>query len=454
MIPAGVKNAVILGLGISGMAALRFLQDQGLNVAVSEFRPQEKLSPQEQALVQDLDLETGGHSEDFILTRDMIVPGPGIPLDLPVLQAARSAEIPIIGELGLAAGNISVPVIGVTGSNGKTTVTGLIGSLLSDCGYHPFVGGNIGTPLLQALSGPVDYDVLVLELSSFQLDLSGAFRPDIALLLNLSPDHLDRHGTMDRYVRAKQRIFSKQRSDDYAILGGDDPLVMQQTSGIKAAVATFGHDRSHQACIVGDRISLDWRGRQSEFSLTATTLNSKVNRLNAAAAILAVLQLGASDSCIRKGLASFVPAEHRMTQVAELNGVVFINDSKATNVGAMAAALESCPPGTVLIAGGRDKQGDFTGLRELIKKNVAHMICIGEATNLLQKTFGDLVEVESARDMQAAVARGAALAGPGQTVLLAPGCASYDMFADYGARGRAFTRAVHALVKTNEPASF
>lgn len=447
MIPAGVKDAVILGLGISGIAALRYLQNQGLNVAVSEFRSLEMLTSQEQALVQDLDFETGGHSEDFILTQDMIVPGPGVPLDLPVLQAARSAEIPIIGELGLAAGNISVPVIGVTGSNGKTTVTSLIGALLSDCGYHPFVGGNIGAPLLDALTGSVDYDVLVLELSSFQLDLSGAFRPDIALLLNLSPDHLDRHGSIEEYVRAKQRIFSKQRPNDCTILGGDDPLVMEQAPGIKATVATFGHGRRHQAHIIGDRIALDWCGRQSEFSLTATALNSRVNRLNAAAAILAVRQLDASDSCIRKGLASFVPIEHRMTQVAELDGVIFINDSKATNIGAMAAALESCPPGVVLIAGGRDKQGDFTELRELIKKNVAHMICIGEATNLLQETFGDLVEVETALDMQAAVARSAALAGPGQTVLLAPGCASYDMFADYGARGRAFTRAVQTLVK-------
>ncbi|HHB75860.1 MAG TPA: UDP-N-acetylmuramoyl-L-alanine--D-glutamate ligase [Desulfobulbus sp.] len=448
---AGIQKAVVLGLGISGTAVVRFLQDRGIEVAVSESCPLDAMGAEELALVDDLDCETGGHSEDFVLQGDIIVPGPGVPLDLPVLRAARTASIPIVGELALAAGNISVPVIGVTGSNGKTTVTGLIGELLRGCGYHPFVGGNIGMPLLSALVDGVDYDVLVLELSSFQLDLSGAFRPDIGLLLNLTPDHLDRHHGMEEYVRAKMRMFIHQGPEDNAILGGDDAQVMQQAEGIQASVAVFGHDRQHQACIVGDEIRIDVPGREAErFSLAATPLNSMVNRLNAAAAILAVTRMGATGGCINGGLRSFVVADHRMTRVAEVRGVTFINDSKATNVGAMAAALKSCPPGVLLIAGGRDKQGDFAKLRELVRARVARMLCIGEATDMLLETFGDLTDVEPVGDMQAAVARGAALAKPGQTVLLAPGCASFDMFADYTERGRVFTAAVHALMDANE----
>ncbi len=445
-----IQKAVVLGLGISGMATIRFLQDRGIEVAVSEYRPLEALNSEELAAVRNLEWETGGHREDFVLQGNCIVPSPGVPLDLPVLQAAGRAGIPIIGELALAAGNISVPVIGVTGSNGKTTVTGLIGALLRSCGYRPFIGGNIGRPLLSALSETADYDVLVLELSSFQLDLSGKFRPDIGLLLNLTPDHLDRHGSMEEYVRAKMRMFSHQGAGDYAIIGGDDPLVMQQADKIQASVATFGHDGHHQARIVGNEICVDVPGEGTRrFSLGATALDSLVNRLNAAAAILAVTRLGAAGTCIEDGLNSFSPIEHRMTRVAEIRGVVFINDSKATNVGAMAAALKSCPSGVVLIAGGRDKQGDFSGLRELVGARVTHMLCIGEAADTLEEIFADLTEVEKINDMQAAVARAAALATPGQTVLLAPGCASFDMFADYGARGQVFTAAVHALMDTN-----
>ncbi|HHL35136.1 MAG TPA: UDP-N-acetylmuramoyl-L-alanine--D-glutamate ligase [Desulfobulbaceae bacterium] len=444
---AGIQKAVVVGLGMSGMAAIRFFRDRGIEVAVSEYRPLADLAGEERAMIRELAHETGGHSEQFVLQGDCIVPSPGVPLDLPVLQAARTASIPIVGELALAAGMFSVPVIGVTGSNGKTTVTSLIGTLLRTCGYRPFVGGNIGNPLLSALTRRDEYDVQVLELSSFQLDLAGEFRPDIGLLLNLTPDHLDRHGTMEAYVRAKMGMFRHQGPQDYAILGGDDPLVIQQAENIRASVATFGHGEQRQAHIVDDEIYVDLPGRGSGcFSLAGTGLDSPVNRLNAAAAILAVISFGAKERCVDDGLQAFVPAEHRMTRVAEIRGVVFINDSKATNVGAMAAALKSCPIGVVLIAGGRDKQGDFRELREIVRARVAHMLCIGEAAAMLEEVFGDLTRVERAADMQTAVARGAVLAKPGQIVLLAPGCASFDMFSDYKERGRVFTAAVHALM--------
>ncbi len=444
---AGIQKAVVVGLGVSGMAAVRFFRDRGIEVAVSEHRPLSALAGEERAMLRELAHETGGHSEQFVLQGDCIVPSPGVPLDLPVLAAARRTGIPIVGELALAAGMFSVPVIGVTGSNGKTTVTSLIGTLLRSCGYRPFVGGNIGNPLLSALTRRDEYDVLVLELSSFQLDLAGEFRPDIGLLLNLTPDHLDRHGTMEAYIRAKMKLFRHQGVQDYAILGGDDPQALRQAENMRASVATFGQGDRHQARIVGDEIYVDLPGRGSGwFSLSGTGLASPVNRLNAAAAILAVIALGAKERCVADGLQAFVPVEHRMTRVAEIQGVAFINDSKATNVGALAAALKSCPPGVILIAGGRDKQGDFSGLRQLVRERVTHMLCIGEAAGMLEEVFGGWTRIERVADMQTAVSRGAALAEPGQTVLLAPGCASFDMFADYKQRGRVFTEAVHALM--------
>ncbi len=441
---AGTK-AVVLGLGISGLAVLEYLQSRGLEVAVSEFRSVDDLSADEQAVCADLELETGGHSEEFVLQADLVVPSPGVPLDLDVLKVARQRGIPIVGELALAAGEISAPVIAVTGSNGKTTVTGLIGELLQSSGFRPFVGGNIGTPLLSYLLDPQRYDVVVLELSSFQLDISGGFRPDIGMLLNLSPDHLDRHGDMAGYCRAKQRIFCNQKPDDTAILGSDDSLVMDQAAELVSRICTFGHGQDSQARIVEDQVVVTRDGQKNVFELAGTRLNSRVNRLNAAAAILAVGCVGAGSEGIRKGLSSYSPPENRMTPVAKINGVQFINDSKATNVGAMAAALESCPSGVILLAGGRDKGGDFSAIRALVREKVETMLCIGEASNLLSSIFTDVVAVEQVKDMAAAVSRSAALAKPGQIVLLAPGCASFDMFSGYAERGRVFTGLVQEL---------
>lgn len=438
-------KAVILGLGISGLAVLGHLQSRGLEVAVSEFRSHDDLSEDEKSVCRGLEFETGGHSKKFVLQADLVVPSPGVPLDLDVLKAARQRGIPIVGELALAAGEIPVPVIAVTGSNGKTTVTGLIGELLRNSGFRPFVGGNIGTPLLSCLFEAQQYDVVVLELSSFQLDLSGAFRPDVGLLLNLSPDHLDRHGDMAGYIRAKQRIFCNQKAGDTAILGGDDPLVMESAPGLTGRVYTFGHGSDGQARIIEDRVIVTRDGHEDNFELKETRLNSRVNRLNSAAAILAAGCVGADSRGIKKGLSNYTPPENRMTPVAEINGVQFVNDSKATNVGAMTAALESCPSGVILLAGGRDKGGDFSAIRELVREKVETMLCIGEAKRKLINTFSDVVAVEEAKDMAVAVDRAAMLAEPGQIVLLAPGCASFDMFSGYAERGRVFTGLVQEL---------
>ena len=442
-------KALVLGLGVSGRSVVRYLRARGVDVAVSEYRQGSQLTAEERDFLAEMAvrLETGGHTGRFLADADLVVAGPGVPGNVDVLAAARDMGIPVLGELALAAGQFRSPVIAVTGSNGKTTVTGLIGTLLEAGGYTVFVGGNIGTPLLDYCTDQVEADFVVLELSSFQLERAGDFRADIGLLLNISPDHLDRHGSLDRYTAAKYRIFGGQRVDDTAILGGDDPLVMAAAERIRAGIRLFGHGADCEALVRGSRVLVsEAAGAVLEFELAETRLDTAVNHLNAAAAILAARAAGCSAEGIRQGLALFQPPEHRMTLVGERDGILWINDSKATNVGALKAALASCTKPVVLIAGGRDKGSDFSVLRDLMQEKVRSLILLGEAAETMAGVLADTVDVRRAGDMDEAVRLAAASALPGDIVLLAPGCASFDMFDDYAQRGRVFTRLVRELI--------
>ncbi len=447
---AGMK-AVVVGLGASGMVAVRYLHRQGLEVKVSECRHREEIGRDELAALRrcEVELETGGHSEDFFTDVDLIVASPGVPADLPVLVAARARAIPVLGELALAADRIRVPVIAVTGSNGKTTVTGLIGHLLRAAGKQVFVGGNIGTPVLEYLLDPADTEVIVIEVSSFQLESAGTFRPDMGLLLNLSPDHLDRHGNMESYAAAKRMLFSCQVATDIAIIGADDPLVMAEPLNTAATVLTFGTEPGCRAVVCKQSVLLEpgfgSNGEREEYELGDTRLCSLVNRYNAAAAVLAARSFGCSRQAVQNGLADYQPPEHRMTPVGEIEGVFFINDSKATNVGAVVAALAGFNRDVVLIAGGRDKGSDFSTLRSAVHEHVKHLVLIGESAPDLSRELAGTAEIETADSMDKAVALAFAAAGKGDTVLLAPACASFDMFDSYGQRGRVFTRCVQEL---------
>ena len=443
-------TAVVIGLGTAGMATVRDLLRQGLRVRVSDRR---QLAEIDTGTLEFLEqngvvLETGTHSFVFIQGADLFVPGPGVPLDLPVLAAAREKGIAVCGELALAAGRFTVPVIAVTGSNGKTTVTSLIGALLQASGRQPFVGGNIGTPLLDFFRAPDEYDCAVLELSSFQLDLAGEFRPNIGLLLNITPDHIDRHGSLEAYTLAKQKLFGHQVPGDMAILGGDDPVSAATPVSPGVLALAFGHTPDCAARIMDGQVQLGagfLGGEGASYALAGTKLSSSVNQLNAAAAILAVTLAGCDQAGITRGLNSYEPPPHRMAEVAVIKGVRYINDSKATNIGATQAALAGCNGPVVLIAGGRDKDSDFNLLREVVAQKVKHLLLIGEAAPLMEAALGPVVSVERSASMEAAVQRAAQVADTGDLVLLAPGCASFDMFSGYAERGRVFVEAVRRL---------
>jgi len=444
-------QAVVIGLGAAGLSTVRFLLRQGVRVAVSERGTLDQMDPEVLGFLQQagIRLETGGHTSAFLAGADLIVPGPGVPLDLPIIQAAREQGIPVVGELALAAGRYPVPVIAVTGSNGKTTVTSLIGTLLQAAGRAPFVGGNIGTPLLDFFVDPAPYQTVVLELSSFQLDLAGAFRAEIGLLLNISPDHLDRHGSLAAYADAKMHLFKSQVAGDIAILGSDDPAVDATPLNDGVLGFRFGKDARCAARIIDGRVcvNLDWEGVRIEecYELVDTRLHSSVNQLNAAAAILAATLCNCSREAIAAGLAAYEPPPHRMAEVNAIDGVRFVDDSKATNIGALQAALGGCTEPVILIAGGRDKGGDYALLQEVVRNRVKHLILIGEAAGLMQAALGTVVGTELAATMEDAVNKAHAIAVKGDLVLLAPGCASYDMFSGYEERGRVFVECVHRL---------
>jgi UDP-N-acetylmuramoylalanine--D-glutamate ligase len=450
-------HVVVMGLGISGRAAVRYLLACGARVSVSDSRPRDRMKAEELEFLSaaGVGLECGGHSGPFLQQADMIMASPGIPLDLPVLVAARERGISVVGELAIAGPAITAKVIAITGTNGKTTVTSLIGELLQRSGKKVFVGGNIGTPLFEHLCKPAPVDVVVLEVSSFQLDTAGGFRPDVALLLNITPDHLDRHGDMEGYIAAKRRIFVNQCRHDIAILGGDDPLCREMAAGLTDSVPLlFGHGPDCQARISQDRITVYLGGIEESYTLTDTALAGNTGALNSAAAILATRAVGCSHDDIQMGLRQFVPGPHRLAKVGEINGVAFYDDSKATNTGAVLSALLQFAGNVILIAGGRDKGDDYGLLRAAVGEKVKRLVLIGEAAGKIEARLQGAVEIVHAGSMEEAVELAGKAAKQGDTVLLSPACSSFDMFDNYGHRGRAFAAAVERLKTIRESGAF
>lgn len=453
------SRVVVVGLGRSGMAAVRLLRKMGVQVSVSEATPREKIDQECLAWLEghSISVECGGHSEGLLAGADLIVVSPGVPLDIPQLLKAAAAGVPVLGEMALACGLVETPIIAITGTNGKSTVTELVGAIFRAAAKRVFVGGNLGTPLSEYLLGEQDCEALILEVSSFQLDTAPGFAPEVAVLLNISPDHLDRYVDYEAYTASKFSIFAGQKSSSAAILNLDDAELMQRLVGYPLparhfffGAATGAIERG--AAICGSEILITGltSGAPEKYSLAGTALGQEPNIHNAAAAILAARLLGCQVAAVRRALAGFRLLNHRLALVAEIDGVQYFDDSKATNIGAVAAALSGMSRPVVLIGGGRDKGGDYGLLHGIVREKVKAMVLIGEAREKMAASFAPLTRVEMAASLEEAVVIAGKLAGSGEAVLLSPACASFDMFSGYAQRGRVFRAAVAALVNSRE----
>jgi len=443
------KRVLVVGLGKSGVAAALFLKSRGAQVTVSDSKPQEQLSEEIPILLDHgIAVETGGHGERTFHGQDLIVVSPGVPVDSPALVQARALGEPVIGEIELAAQFLPKNMVAITGSNGKTTTTTLIGEIISAGGYPTRVGGNIGTPAISLVATARRDSVIVLEVSSFQLETIQTFRPKVAVVLNVTPDHLDRHRTFETYVDAKARIFENQHADDFAVLNADDPVCVELSDRTRAQVFWFSRKKEVQqgASLRDGRILFrDSSGQQEIMVASEIPLKGAHNLENTLAAICAGALMKCAPERIREAVRNFKAVEHRLEYVATIRGVEYYNDSKATNVDATIKALESFPANIHLILGGKDKGSDYTVLNDLLRQRVKRVYTIGAAADKIESQVREAAEIVHAESLDSAVQRASASAQPGDIVLLAPACASFDQFRNYEHRGKVFKELVQRL---------
>jgi UDP-N-acetylmuramoylalanine--D-glutamate ligase len=444
------QNILIVGLARSGVAAAEFLAARGARVTANDAKPESDLQEAASLRARDIKIVAGAHPVELFEKADLIVVSPGVPLALDVFKSARAAGVSIIGEIELAARFLRGRLVGITGSNGKTTTTTLIGELLKTAGLPTQVGGNIGTPLISLVESSRDDGFTVVELSSFQLEAVAELHLFVALLLNITPDHLDRYPTMADYAAAKANIFINQTAQDVAVLNADDEWSMRMGERTRARVVRFSRLRELDEGVFlrGDEIINKSNGVEQVLLTRADIqLPGAHNVENVMAALAAGLACGADVEAMRAGVRNFRGVEHRLEFVAEINGVQFYNDSKATNVDAAIKCLEAFPGGVIVILGGKDKGSDYAPLAPLVRERCAHVILIGAAADKIAAALDDTRPLHRAATMPEAVELGLRLGRPGNTVLLAPACASFDMFDNYEHRGRVFKEAVRELAK-------
>jgi UDP-N-acetylmuramoylalanine--D-glutamate ligase len=441
------KNILVVGLAKTGVACARFLASKGAQVTVTDMRSAAALKNQLAELAEfEVILELERHDEATFLASDLIVVSPGVPMDLPQLVAAKLAGVEIVSEIELAARFIDAPLAAITGTNGKTTTTTILGAIFKHNGYQTFVGGNIGNPLIEVAEAHRIYDQVVAEISSFQLEWITSFRPVVAALLNLSEDHLDRYPDYQAYIDAKLRIFENQTEDDFAVVNRDDALVWQHAQTLKATLFPFSRKMELEEGIFYKDGVITYRhnGHEECFPTAAIRLQGVHNLENIMAAVACALLLGCRPDETFETILCFEALHHRMEFVREVNGVGYYEDSKATNVGSVEKALESFTDIT-LIAGGKDKGGSYEPLAPLVKERVRHLVLIGEAADRMEQELGMLTDTVRALTMEDAVRIAAELTAAGGTVLMSPACSSFDMFKDYEERAQRFIAAVKAL---------
>jgi UDP-N-acetylmuramoylalanine--D-glutamate ligase len=455
------KKVLVLGAARSGIACAKFLAARGATVALSDAKPLEKWSSEAVALKDEGVGCLPGEAPGWLLDQlDLVVISPGVPTKAIPVRYAERAGAEVIGEVELASRYLKGRVVAITGSNGKTTTTSLIGALLKDAGLPTLVGGNIGTPLISLVESSREDGWTVVEMSSFQLETIKEFHPAVAVALNVTPNHMDRYESFTDYAAAKHRIFMNQEPGDVAILNADDEVVSTWASGLRAHVARFSvrQQLDEGLFLRGREIVSRTAARERVLLMSEEMkLRGRHNVENVLAALAAGLACGAAPDSMRQTIRNFAPVEHRLEFVSKINGIDFYNDSKATSVDATVKALEAFadePGKIVLILGGRGKQAPYAPLAELVKNGVRKLILVGEDAETILRELGAYAPSARATDMSEAVSLSFQAAQPGDIVLLAPACASFDMFESYEHRGRVFKNEVQSLKsKVQSPTS-
>jgi UDP-N-acetylmuramoylalanine--D-glutamate ligase len=442
------KRVLVVGLARTGVPTALFCAARGAAVTATDSRTENEIGAEITKLRgSGVTLELGGHQEKTFLAQDLIIPSPGVPADAPLLQSARAKRITIWSEIELAYRFLKGRLIGITGSNGKTTTTSLVEHILKNAGFSTILAGNIGTPLIGCVDASRDDTLTVAELSSFQLELIETFRPDIGVFLNLTPDHLDRHNTMEAYGTAKARLFENQTEEDFAVLNADDPATTPYAPSRPQVYWFSRKQRVAQGAYVRGEEILFRRNGSEEVVLKRgdIPLAGAHNLENVLAAVAGIRILGADTGAIARGVRSFAGVEHRLEFVAEFGGVRYYNDSKATNVDATLKALDAFPGRILVILGGKDKGSDYTELQTSLRGKAILALLIGAAAEKIEKQIAGSVAIERAGTLERAVEIASHAAQPGDTVLLAPACASFDQFQNYEHRGRVFKELVRQL---------
>jgi len=448
------KRVLVVGIGKSGLAAARFLKKRGARVTVSDARPAMLIAELPMLLDEGFMVEAGSHGLLTFRRQDLIVVSPGVPATVPELVQVRAIGMHVIGELELGAEFLQGEVIAITGSNGKTTTTTLVGEILKAAGRTTLVGGNIGTPVVELAEESAPETWSVLEVSSFQLETVETFKPRIALVLNITPDHLDRHGSFENYAAAKARITEFQTADDFLVLNAEDVKTQLVAAKTKAQIYWFSAKRQIKqgAFVHGESIFFVAKeGAKPEpvMPVAEIPLAGAHNVENVLAAVCAARLASVESAVIRTAVAAFKAVEHRLEFVREFEGVRYYNDSKATNVDATVKAVEAFEGGVWLILGGKDKDSDYATMSALLRERVKAVLTIGSAAEKIERQLAGVVMIERAETIERAVALAHEKASAGDVVLLAPACASFDQFENYEHRGRVFKGLVQGLGHTD-----
>lgn len=443
------SRVLVIGLARSGFAAAKLLLEKGFDVNVSEMRDEEDIAGRRQVLESlGARVETGTHSQESLNGVDLVVASPGVPDENPLIEEALSRDIPIIGELELASRYADVPIIAVTGTNGKTTTASLIAHVLKSSGRQTVLAGNVGIPLSSVLDEAENSDWLVLEVSSYQLARTVTFHPRISILLNISSDHLDRYRSFEEYVSHKKRLFMNQTVKDTAVLNGEEETIRSIADTLDAKVLTFSRLGEVREGAYPDGETIRLRTRDALVSIcniSSIPLPGRHNLQNVLAAVCALTAAGCEPDELQRGIQNFVGLPHRLEELGTFRGIRFVNDSKATNVSSTSHAVDSFREPVILIMGGRHKGEPYTGLIPIMQNKVKHLVVIGEAAPLIERDLSEAVETSRATDLESAFHTALKHASSGDVVLLSPGCSSFDMFENYEERGETFRGFVYGL---------